>query len=170
MCLKRLWVWLFMRWSRYIYCDRLWWADFAWRLATWRTGRQSWDDAWFRLATSYKSSGWFCLYAFICFHLVQGHVTARALQPPTNQPTGHQMSWQGLYMHKKAYFGAKMAVFLAKRPNYVGREQKFWYPQSKNHWRTLFALFYWLGMAPNGPCRPICGQIDDNCIFWAKNS
>ena len=37
--------------------------------------------------------------------------TAREPQPPTNQPTGHQMSRQGLYVPKKAYFGAKMAVF-----------------------------------------------------------
>ena len=120
-CLTRLWVWLFMRWSRYIYCDRLWWADFAWRLATWRTGRQSWDDAWFRFATSYKSSGWlwFCLYAFICSHLVQGHVTARALQPPTNQPTGHQMSWQGLAQNdQKNQFSAKFGCFWAKNPNF----------------------------------------------------
>ena len=37
--------------------------------------------------------------------------TARAPQPPTNQPKGHHMSQQGLYVLKKAYFGAKMAFF-----------------------------------------------------------
>ena len=30
---------------------------------------------------------------------------------PTNHSTGHQMSRQGLYLPKKAYFGAKMASF-----------------------------------------------------------
>ena len=39
---------------------------------------------------------------------------ARAPQPPTNQPKRHQMSRQGLHVPKKAYIGAKMAVF---RPN-----------------------------------------------------
>ena len=34
-----------------------------------------------------------------------------APQPLTNQPTGHQISRQGLYVPKKAYFGAKIAVF-----------------------------------------------------------
>ena len=37
--------------------------------------------------------------------------TARAPQPPTNQPAGHLMSQQGLNVPKKAYFGAKTAVF-----------------------------------------------------------
>ena len=37
--------------------------------------------------------------------------TARAPQPPSNQPTGHQMSQQGLYVPKKAYFGPNLAVF-----------------------------------------------------------
>ena len=42
--------------------------------------------------------------------------TARAPQPPTNKPTGHQapghqMNRQGLYVPRKAYFGAKMSVF-----------------------------------------------------------
>ena len=36
---------------------------------------------------------------------------AHAAQTTTNQPTGHQMSQQGLQVPKKAYFGAKMAVF-----------------------------------------------------------
>ena len=32
---------------------------------------------------------------------------ARAAQTTTNQPTGHQLSRQGLHMPRKAYFGAK---------------------------------------------------------------
>ena len=40
-----------------------------------------------------------------------------------HQPT-NQMSRQGLYVPKKAYFGAKMVVF---GPKYFGREQKFWF-------------------------------------------
>ena len=44
-----------------------------------------------------------------------------------HQPIGYQMS---LYVPKKAYFGAKMAVFGPNIliPDIVGREQKLWYP------------------------------------------
>ena len=44
--------------------------------------------------------------------------TAGAAQPPTNRPTGHQMSQQGLYVPKKAYFGAEFLFFAlaAKKP------------------------------------------------------
>ena len=31
--------------------------------------------------------------------------TARAPQPPTNQPIGHQVNQQGLYVPNEAYFG-----------------------------------------------------------------
>ena len=109
----------------------------------------------------------------VCIYLFP--LSARACYSPrattTNQPTNRAPNElaRPLYAQESIFWG-KNGRFLAKRPNYVGREQKFWYPQSKNHWLTLFALFYWLGIAPNGPCRPICGQIDDNCIFWAKNS
>ena len=34
---------------------------------------------------------------------------ARAAQQPTNQPKGHQMSQQGLYVPKKVYFGPNLA-------------------------------------------------------------
>ena len=42
--------------------------------------------------------------------------TARAPEPPTDQPTAHQMSRQGLHVPKKAYFEAKIAVF---GPNFL---------------------------------------------------
>ena len=37
--------------------------------------------------------------------------TARAPQPPTNQPTGHQMSRQGLYVPEKVFWGAEIKFF-----------------------------------------------------------
>ena len=80
--------------------------------------------------------------------------TARAPQPPTNQPTGHQISWQGLYVPKKAYFGAKLAVF---GPNILGGSKSSGTHISKKHLGASFALFYWSGMAPNGSERPVLG-------------
>ena len=68
--------------------------------------------------------------------------TARAPQPPTNQPTGHQMSRQGLYVPKKAYFGAKMAVFGPNILIILGGSKSSGTHISENHLRTSFALFF----------------------------
>ena len=55
-----------------------------------------------------------------------------------HQPTGHQTSRQGLYVPKKAYFGARMAVLILY---HFGREQKIWYPHI-NHLGTSFAFLF----------------------------
>ena len=50
---------------------------------------------------------------------------ARVPQPPTDQPTGHQMNQE--YM-----FWAKFGRFWAKNPNwYLREEQNFWYPHNE---------------------------------------
>ena len=52
---------------------------------------------------------------------------ARVPQPPTNQPTGHQMNQE--YM-----FWAKFGRFWAKNPNlYLREEQNFWYPHNQKN-------------------------------------
>ena len=65
--------------------------------------------------------------------------TARAPQPPTNQPTGHQMSRKGLYVPKKAYFWEKWP-FWAKYPNYFMKEQKFRYPLIRKPLRHIVCI------------------------------
>ena len=81
--------------------------------------------------------------------------TARAPQPPTNQQTGHQMSRQGQFVPKKAYFGTKMAVLGLNILINFGGSKSSGTHISENHLDTLFALFYWSGMAPNGSEGPI---------------
>ena len=44
-----------------------------------------------------------------CKHRSYNKVNRCALQQPTNQPAGHQMNRQGLYVPKKAYFGQNLA-------------------------------------------------------------
>ena len=54
--------------------------------------------------------------------------TARTPQPPTNTPTGHQMSRQGLAQNEqKCQFRAKFGRSLAKNPNFYWRKLKFCY-------------------------------------------
>ena len=60
--------------------------------------------------------------------------TARAPQPPTNPPTGHQISRQGLAQNdQKCRFWAKFGCYWAKNPNSYWRKQKFWYPHNKKN-------------------------------------
>ena len=84
--------------------------------------------------------------------------TARAPQPSTNQPTGHQISRQGLYVPKKAYFGAKMAVFGPNILIILGGSQISGTHISGNHLGTSFAQLICSGMARYRPERPILGQ------------
>ena len=71
---------------------------------------------------------------------------------PTNHSTGHQMSRQGLYLPKKAYFGAKMAVFWPNILIIVGgrkQKQKFWYTYIRKPPGHLVRIFFWSSIAPN---------------------
>ena len=96
--------------------------------------------------------------------------TACAPQPPTNQPTGHQISRQGLYVPKKAYSGAKMAVFGPNILIILGGSKSSGTYISENHLGTSLALFFgraWHQMDQKGH---ILGQIS-NCLareqtFW----
>ena len=63
--------------------------------------------------------------------------TARAPQPPTNPPTGHQMSRPK--MNKNANFGQ----FWAKNPNFYWRNQKFCYPHNEKPPRHLVRIGFW---------------------------
>ena len=65
--------------------------------------------------------------------------TARAPQPPTNPPAGHQMSRQGLARNdQKCNFWATFCNFRAKNPYLYWRKQKFCYLHNGKN--TLFAL------------------------------
>ena len=74
--------------------------------------------------------------------------TARAPQPPTNKPTGHQATGhqknqQGLYVPRKAYFGPNLVVFGPKNLIILtGGSQSCGTPITENHLGTLFALFF----------------------------
>ena len=68
--------------------------------------------------------------------------TDRAPQPPTNQQTGHQVSRQSLYVPKKAYFGAKMAVFGPNILIILGGSKSSGTNISENHLYTSFPLFF----------------------------
>ena len=46
--------------------------------------------------------------------------------------------YKPIYETNKANFGAKVAFFRAKHPNYFGKEEKFWYP----HIRKPLGLNY----------------------------
>ena len=78
----------------------------------------------------------------------------------SNEPTGLQLSRQGLYlpkMAKNAYFEATMTVLGPSIPIILEESKYFGTNISENHLGTSFALFFWLDMAPNGPEMPIIG-------------
>ena len=74
-----------------------------------------------------------------------------------HQPTGHQMSRQGLYVPKVAYFGAKMAVFGPHILIILGGSKGSGTYISENHLGTLFELSFWSDMAPKESERPVFG-------------
>ena len=51
--------------------------------------------------------------------------TARAPQPPTNQPTGHQMSRQGLC--------AKESIFSTQKHSFTNMQQSTWTNRSDDN-------------------------------------
>ena len=74
--------------------------------------------------------------------------TARAPQPPNNQPTGHQMNRQGLY---GSIFCGKNGRFWTNILIILGGSKS----SGTHHLGTSFALFFWSGIAPSGAERPI---------------
>ena len=87
----------------------------------------------------------------------------------SNEPTGLQLSRQGLYlpkMAKNAYFEATMTVLGPSIPIILEESKYFGTNISENHLGTSFALFFWLDMAPNGPEMPIIGLNDQKGKVW----
>ena len=70
---------------------------------------------------------------------------AQAPKPTSDQPIGHQISRQCLYLPKqnqKCIFWVKIAVFWVTHPNFFGREQRFWYPPiRKPPWHLICIVF-----------------------------
>ena len=93
---------------------------------------------------------------------------ARAPQQPTNQPKGHQMSQQGLYVPEKSYFGAKIAPFGPNIIIILGGSKSFGTNISENHLGTSFALFCGLAWHQMGQKGQYLAQNNQKCIFWAK--
>ena len=78
------------------------------------------------------------------------------------------MSQQGLYVPKKAYLGAKMAVFGPNILIILGGSKSSDTHISENHLGTLFALLFgqaWHQMDQKGQ---YLAQNDQKCIFLAK--
>ena len=93
--------------------------------------------------------------------------TARAPQPPINQPIGHQMSRPGLYVPKKAYFGAKMAGFgsiilsILRGSKSSSTHQKVTYAP-----RSILSFGRaWHQIDEKGQ---YLAKNDQICIFWAE--
>ena len=78
--------------------------------------------------------------------------TAGAQQPPTNPPTGHQMSRQGQAQNdQNAKFGPNLVVFGQKILILTGESKSFGTNKSEKTPRRLVCIVFWLGMGRNGP-------------------
>ena len=90
----------------------------------------------------------------------------RSFSSRTSNTNQQGTKWAGkAYMPKNAYMGANMAVFGLNILIILRGSKSFGAYTSENHLGTSFALFFWSGMAPNVPERPIFGL---KCIFWVK--
>ena len=86
-------------------------------------------------------------------------VTARAPQPPTNPPTGHQMSRPK--MNKNANFGQKILIFPGEIKSFVTHI-------TENPPRHLVHIVFWSGIGQNVQKWQYLAQNDQKCIFWTK--
>ena len=77
--------------------------------------------------------------------------TARARQPPTNPPTGHQMS-------KNANFGPNLVVLGQKVLIFTGEIKSLVTHIMENPPRHLVRIDFWSGMGRNGQKMPIFGS------------
>ena len=99
----------------------------------WKTGEdQLVDDLW--QETDFR-------YQRVFFWPSLESPLAKILQSPTNQPTGHQMSRQSLFVPKNAYFAAKMAVFGPIILIILGGSKSSGTHISENHLGAVLALF-----------------------------
>ena len=77
--------------------------------------------------------------------------TARAPQPPTNPPKGHQMSQQGLDQNEqKCQIRAKLSRSGVKNPNFTGESENFVTHIAEDPPRHLVCIVFWSGMGQNG--------------------
>ena len=84
--------------------------------------------------------------------------TARTPQPPTNTPTGHQMSRQGLAKNEqKCQFQAKFGCSWAKILIVTGEIKSFVTHITKNPPRHLVRIGFWSGTGQNVQKMPIFG-------------
>ena len=85
--------------------------------------------------------------------------TARAPQPPTDQPTGHQMSRQGLAQNdQKCQFWTKFGLFGPKILILTGVSKSFGTNIMEKPPRQLVRIVFWSGIKSNGPKMPIFGS------------
>ena len=75
--------------------------------------------------------------------------TARAPQPPTDPPTGHQMHALAQIDQKMPMFGPNLVVFWAKNPFFYWRNQKFVTHITENPPRHLVHIVFWSGIGQN---------------------
>ena len=74
----------------------------------------------------------------------------RAPQPPTNPPTGHQMSLHALaQIDQKCQLWAKFGRFWAKNPFFYWRNQNFVTHITENPPRHLVQIGFWLDIGQN---------------------
>ena len=85
-----------------------------------------------------------------------------------NQPTGHQMSQQGLYVSKKAYFGAKMAVFGPNILIILRGGKSSGTHISENHLGASFVLFFGRAWHQRDQKGQYLAQNDQKSQFLAK--
>ena len=71
--------------------------------------------------------------------------TAHAPQPPTDQPTGHQMHALAK-IDQKCQFWAKFGRFWAKNPFFTGEIKSFVTHITKNPPRHLVHIVFWSGI------------------------
>ena len=76
--------------------------------------------------------------------------TARAPQPTTNPPIGHQMSRQGLAQNdQNCQFWATFGRFGAKNPFFSGKIKSFVIHITQNPPRHLVHIVFWSGIGQN---------------------
>ena len=75
----------------------------------------------------------------------------------SSQPTGLQMSRQGLYLPKIHILGQQWR-FLGQTSQLFWESANVLVPTYQNTTQAPHSHFFWLGMAPNGPEKPIIGH------------
>ena len=107
--------------------------------------------------------------ATTCLFYKENRCLARySLHTRTNPPTGHQMSRQGLFVPKKAYFRPNLDVFGQKVLIFMGGSKSFGTHVTEQPPGHLVCIVFWSGIGRNGQKMPIFGPKWPKCIFWAK--